>query len=197
MAPETEAKRDPARSYEPVTDDDLLRLERTAEADLDVFFARNAHLRSTRDRVVVVALAQGAAEHYLRGTRGIWDLDIIVCFAEKPTPPHPSRRQVVSWDWGRSKFGRCPFDPPEYTGRAVDVKYWAIPDATDPLDGLQEWLARRLARRPDPIRTPDVAHEPVVLIRPVFGEVVWDPDCAPPPKTKAGGHRKPLGLAPP
>jgi hypothetical protein len=170
------SKRDPARSYETLDDDDLARLGRVADADVEAFFARNLHLRSRRDRLVLVALAQGAAEHRLRGERGIWDLDLIVCFVKKPTPPHPTRRQVLSWDWGPSKFGRCPFDPPEYTGRAVDVKYWTIPDAADPIEGLQEWLTRRAKQRHDPARNPDVAHEPVILIRPHFGDVVWDPD---------------------
>lgn len=196
LGPTASGKRDIARSYEPLDDDDLTRLGRVAEADLEAFFARNPRLVGRRDRLALVALAQGAAEHRVRGGRGIWDLDLIVCFAKRPTPPHPSRRQVLSWDWGPSKFGRSPFDPPEYTGRAVDVKYWTIPDAADPVEGLQEWLTRRAAKRPDPIRTPDLAHEPIVLIRPRFGEVVWDPDSAPPPMPKARGHRKPQGRAP-
>lgn len=81
------------------------------------------------------------------------------------------------------------------TGRAVDVKYWTIPDAADPVEGLHEWLTRGRSRHSDPIRTPDLAHEPVILIRPRFGEVAWDPGVAPPPRPKAGGRLKPRGLA--
>jgi hypothetical protein len=153
-------------------------------------------LRGWRDRVAVVALAQGAAEHRLRRGRGVWDIDIIVCFAETPALPRLFRRQVVSWDWGPSKFGRCPYDPPEYTGRAVDVKYWVIPEAADPVEGLRRWLTGRGTRHRDPARKPDLAHEPVILIRPCLGEVAWDPGEAPPGKTKSSGHRKPRGLAP-
>jgi hypothetical protein len=69
------SKRDPARSYETLDDDDLARLGRVADADVEAFFARNPYLHSRRDRLVLVALAQGAAEHRLRGERGIWDLD--------------------------------------------------------------------------------------------------------------------------
>jgi hypothetical protein len=191
-------KPDPARSYEVLDDDDLSRLGRVADADVNAFFLRNTHLRNRRDRLALVALAQGAAEHRLRGQRGIWDLDIIVCFAKGPRPPHPTRRQVLSWDWGPSKFGRCPFDPPAYSGRAVDVKYWTIPDAADPVEGLRKWLTQRAKQRRDPTRRADVAHEPVILIRPRFGEVVWDPNIAPPPKSKAGRPRRPpQGIAPP
>lgn len=190
-------KPDPGRSFAEVDDDDLARLGRVAAADLESFFARNPRLNSWRDRVSVVALAQGGAEHRLRRTRGIWDLDIIVCFADTTSIPRLVRRRVVTWDWGPSKFGRCPYDPPEYMGRAVDVKYWVIPDANDPVHGLREWLAQRLARKPDPLRTPDVAHEPVIVIHPRFGEVAWDPGKPPPPKRKSDRRRKPHGTAPP
>jgi len=38
--------------------------------------------------------------------------------------------------------------------------------------------------KPDPTLSPDLAHEAVILIRPVdrLGEVVWDPQLAPPTK---------------
>ena len=183
---------------EQITDADLDRLGRAAEADLGRFFERNPHLHAWHDRLIAVALAQGAAEHRLRGQRGIWDLDVIVCF-DGPRAKH-LRRQVVHWDWGPSKFGRCPYDPPEYTGRAVDVKYWVIPGASDPVAALRSWLEARLKAAPDPARSPDLAHEPVILIRPDdrFGEVVWDPQFAPPAKrSTTKKRRKPVGRAPP
>jgi hypothetical protein len=159
--------------------------------------ARNPHLAGWRDRVRIVALAQGGAEHYLRGRRGVRDLDVIVCFAADPLLPHLFRRMIVSWDWGPSKLGRCPHDPPDYTGRAVDVAFWVIPDRPSPIAALREWLAERAARKADPARNPDLAHEPVVLIHPDLGSVAWDPGRAPPPKPKTTGHRKPHGLVPP
>jgi hypothetical protein len=185
---------------EAITDADLERLGRVADADLERFFERNPHLEPWRERVLAVALAQGAAEHLVRGQRGIWDFDVIVCFANPGTRPKLLRRQVIHWDWGRSKFGRCPFDPPEYTGRAVDVKYWVIPCRHNTADALRTWLESRLAKAPDPVRKPDIAHEPVILIRPQdrLGEVVWDPALAPPAKqTSSRVRRRPIGLAPP
>jgi hypothetical protein len=95
------------RSMEQVSDSDLERLGRAADADLELFFERNPDLEPWRDRVLAVALAQGAAEHRLRGERGIWDLDVIVCFANPDSRPKQLRRPVVHWDWGPSKFGRC------------------------------------------------------------------------------------------
>ena len=52
---------------------------------------------------------------------------------------------VVSWDWGPSKLGRCPHDPPEYTGRAVDVAFWVIPDRLSAIAGLHPLLGEVMA----------------------------------------------------
>jgi hypothetical protein len=191
------AGRDVSRSYERLDESDLARLGRAAETELKAFFARNPHLAGWKDRLRIVALAQGGAEHYLRGRRGIRDLDVIVCFAEDPRLPRLFRRIVVSWDWGPSKLGRCPYDPPEYTGRAVDVAFWVIPDRASAVAGLREWLTARAAKRVNPQRQPDLAHEPVVLIHPNIGTVARDPGEVPPPRAKTTGHRKPLGLVPP
>ena len=193
---ERDLKKDPARSYESIDKADLRRLGRTADVDLDKFFDRNTHLAGWRTRVSVVALAQGAAEHHLRGCRGIWDFDVIVCFADTAALPRLVRRMVMSWDWGPSKFGRCPYDPPEYSGRAVDVKLWVIPHRHNPLEALREWLARRQVKYPDPLRKPDVANEPVITIRPRLGHTAWDPGPAPSPRKEKKGHRRPQGLAP-
>jgi hypothetical protein len=189
--------RDPVRSYEPLDEADLERLGRVADAELEAFFGRNARLVGWRERVRIISLCQGGAEHYLRGRRGVWDLDVIVCFADDPRLPRLWRRMVVSWDWGQSRLGRCPYDPPEYTGRAVDVAFWVIPDRPDPVAALREWLGGRARKRPNPQRQPDLAHEPVVLIRPDLGVVAWDPPHVPPARQKTEGHRTPQGLAPP
>jgi hypothetical protein len=130
------SKRDPARSYETLDDDDLARLGRVADADVEAFFARTltytvGETASCWSRLPRVPPSTACAESAASGIS-----TLIVCFVRKPTRPHPTRRQVLSWDWGPSKFGRCPFDPPDYTGRAVDVKYWTIPDASGPDRGL-------------------------------------------------------------
>jgi endonuclease YncB( thermonuclease family) len=75
--------KDPARSYEPIELSDLERLARIADVDLDEFFHRNPRLDAWRSRVTAIALAQGGAEHYIRGKRGIWDLDVKVLHAKQ------------------------------------------------------------------------------------------------------------------
>src|SRR5438046_8994239 len=57
------ADRDPARSYERLDRSGVARLGRAAQAELEAFFARNPHLAGWRDRVRIIALAQGGAEH--------------------------------------------------------------------------------------------------------------------------------------
>jgi hypothetical protein len=190
---------DPRRSYEALTVDDLARLGRLGALEVDEFFARNRRLTAWRGKLRFTALVQGGAEHYLRCQRGIWDLDIAVFFAQHPDlPDRPYlRRGTRQWDWGPSKFGRCPLDHPDYQGRAVDVMLWVIPDSSEPLNGLMSWLDDRRTKKPDPQRTPDLAHEPVVLIDPDIGRVVWDPPNVPPPRHKTEGHTKrPAGHAP-
>jgi hypothetical protein len=187
--------RDPARSYEPIDHADLARLARLADTECDEFFSRNRHLAHWRGQLRFVALGQGGADHYLRGERGIWDLDLLLLFGQhRDDRPKPYlRRSVRSWDWGPSKFGRCPYDPPSYSGRAVDVALWVIPDSPDPLDGLRCWLERRHTKN----RTvPDLAHQPVVLVAPDRGRIVWDPPNVPPPVQKTIGHRSPAGTVP-
>jgi hypothetical protein len=205
---------DPARSYEAIDDADLARLGRTADADLHAFFARNPHLAGWRDRVRIIALAQGAAEHRLRSRRGIWDLDLIVGFAAATTLRHRPflRRIPTSSDWGPSKLGRCPSAPrrsrpavprraqsrsTRLDGRAVDVMLWVIPNRPNPVEALREWLSGRAAKHRNPARKPDVANEPIILIRPRLGQIAWDPGIPPPARPKTAGHRKPQGVAPP
>ncbi|MHB1446387.1 MAG: hypothetical protein ACYCZV_12120, partial [Acidimicrobiales bacterium] len=70
---------------------------------------------------------------------------------------------------------------------------WVIPDTPDPLDGLRAWLERRHTKNR---HVADLAHEPVVLVLPERGRVVWDPPDVPPPAPKTTGHRPPAGMAP-
>ena len=95
---------DSARSYEPITDDDLTRLGRLARHEATTFFDRNSHLGIWRDRLRLVALGQGGADHYIRGARGVWDLDLLLFFAQHPDDKQRPflRRSPQRWDWGPS-----------------------------------------------------------------------------------------------
>jgi hypothetical protein len=131
------------RSYEPITIDDLARLAELANADRDQLFARNLRLGERyAERVLCVALCQGAALHYLDGRNGVKDFDVWTFYAEHPDGPFPYRR-VGRLDFGPSKFGRMPNDIRPYSGRRVDLIGRSLPvgrDA-DPVDALRRYLA--------------------------------------------------------
>lgn len=62
------------RSLERITDLDLQRLSDLAQADLSDLFERRPETgRLYRDRLLCIALCQGAALHYIDGKNGIKD----------------------------------------------------------------------------------------------------------------------------
>jgi hypothetical protein len=54
-----------------------------------------SHILLAGGQVRIIAVAQGGAEHYLRGRRRVRDLDVIVCFAKDPRLPRLFRRMVA------------------------------------------------------------------------------------------------------
>ena len=64
-----------ARSLARLTKRHLRRLADIAQEDLDGFFGRNPHLCLYRSRVLITALCQGGAKHYLDHTTGVKDLE--------------------------------------------------------------------------------------------------------------------------
>ena len=76
---------DPTRSYDFFVRSDLLRLKEIAARDREEFFERNRKYGDLRNHVVVVALCQGAALHFVNGRNGIKDIDVWTFYA-----PHPA-----------------------------------------------------------------------------------------------------------
>jgi hypothetical protein len=154
---------DRARSQERITQSDLARLADLAEADLANLFDRMPDLAALyRDRVLCVALCQGAALHYADGRNGVKDFDVWTFFAAHPARPFPSRRRKVL-DFGPSKFGRSPGAPARFTGRRVDMLGRSLPEPpdADPIEAIRHYLRAR--------RTPTaklLGEKAVVLISP-------------------------------
>ena len=122
------------RSLAPIDLADLLRLAALA-ADAEAgLFERNPH-GSARyaDRLLGRALCQGAALHYVNGQNGVKDFDVWSFYAQHDDWPFPARWRGTR-DFGPSKFGRYPGDPPQYVGRRVDLLGRSLPVAsgTDP-----------------------------------------------------------------
>ena len=104
----------PSRSLEPIGDGDLSRLCDLALADLAAFFDRRPETGELyAERLLCIALCQGAALHFTDNKNGIKDFDVWSFFAAHPSRPFPYRRRGTA-DFGPSKFGRFPPDPPAF-----------------------------------------------------------------------------------
>src|SRR5262245_43936354 len=70
------------RSLEKITDSDLERLCELAQSDLRSLFERRPQLgRLYAERLLCIALCQGAALHYVDGRNGVKDFDVWSFFA--------------------------------------------------------------------------------------------------------------------
>jgi hypothetical protein len=151
---------------------DLLRLAALAAAAEADLFRRNPQGSGRyADRLLGRALCQGAALHYVNKRNGVKDFDVWSFYAQCDDWPFPARWRGTR-DFGPSRFGRYPGDPPHYSGRRVDLLGRSLPakPGADPADVLRRYLA---ARRTDSAKA--LAAKAVVLIHPEnrAGEIVW------------------------
>jgi hypothetical protein len=108
------------RSLREITIADLQRLATIARADREDLFHRNpAFGRLYADRLICVALCQGAALHYIDRQNGVKDFDEWTFFRAHPDRPFPYRRNVPR-DFGDPRFGTSP-NKPNFIGRRVDL----------------------------------------------------------------------------
>lgn len=197
MADPDATSRPSQRSRARLTDEHLRRLEALAEED-HAFFTRPGGRSEYESRRVAVALAQGAALHYLDGRTGVKDLDIWTFYAAIPGRRFPADKRVKRADFGPSSLGRQTYDMhaartehqralwqrwSAYTGRRIDFCIRALPVQADaPINTvirvLQGWLARgaqsTAAHKPSAWH---LAKKAVVLLYPDShrGYVVWAP----------------------
>ena len=135
------------RSLARIDGNDLLRLAELA-ADVEAgLFARHPRGAGRYGRLVCRALCQGAALHYLDGTNGVKDFDVWSFYAERGDGPFPYRWRGTA-DYGPSKFGRYPDDPPSFTGRRVDLlgRSLDVPLDAEPAKVLRDYLSAARTR---------------------------------------------------
>ena len=154
---------------------DLLRLVAlAADAEAELFERNPRGSGRYAGRLVGRALCQGAALHYVNGKNGVKDFDVWSFYAQYDDWPFPARWRGTR-DFGPSKFGRYPGDPPQYAGRRVNLLGRSLPAApgADPAHAIHDYLA---ARRTNSARA--LAAKAVVLIDPMgrVGEIVWPTD---------------------
>jgi hypothetical protein len=169
------------RSRARLTDEHLRRLAELAEKD-HAFFTRPGGRPEYESRRLAVALAQGAALHYLDGRNGVKDLDVWTFYAATPGKRFPADRRLRNLDFGPSSLGRGAYAQralrqrfSAYTGRKVDFCMRALPVQADaPINSvisvLQEWLTRGATSS-----AAHLAKKAVVLLYPDShrGYVVW------------------------
>ncbi|WP_375459816.1 hypothetical protein [uncultured Enterovirga sp.] len=112
---------------------------------------------ASTERLKVIALAQGAALHFLDRRHGVKDFDLWAFFEEVEGEPRFPHRMVWHVDFGPSRFGANPTDESRgYRGRRIDVMGRTIPfgPENDEAGAIRSWLlsgaasARHLAQRP-------------------------------------------------
>ena len=162
------------RSFKHITQRDLRRLAALASADRIAFFsAHRDWARFYSDRLVAVALCQGAALHFLDGSTGVQDFDVYSFFARHPKR-HWYAKRNKHVDFGNGKFGTSP-DKPAFVGRRVDLmgRSLDVPLKCDPAAAIRGWLE---AGRPGESAA-YLAKKAVILLWPPnrLGEVVWPP----------------------
>lgn len=160
-----------ARSYLPITTDDLKRLAGIATRDRELFFNKHPDwARLYQGRVLCVSLCQGSALHYVDGKTGINDFDVWTFYRTNPEKPWCYRRNVP-YDYGDDKFGKS-VDRPDFVGRRVDclgrdIEVYESDDATSAL--------RRYFSQHRTTTARELAKKAVVLLEPDLGKVVWRP----------------------
>ena len=162
------------RSFEPLDATDLERLAELASEYLHGLFARRLKTGQLyRDRLLMLCLCQGGAEHFVRQQHGVKDLDVWAFFSEHSARRFPCRRRGIR-DFGPSRLGRHP-DDDGFDGRRVDIMGRSIKCAPGQAatECVQRWL--RGGRTDSSARR--IAQHPVVVIHPADerGKVLWDP----------------------
>ena len=110
-----------ARSKEKINKNDLKKLGVIANQDRKEFFERNPKWKKLyNNRILCVALCQGAALHYVNGKNGIKDFDVWT-FYKRHFKYHFPYRRIGYKDYGHSKFGVHPDLKNNYKGRKVDL----------------------------------------------------------------------------
>lgn len=159
------------RSQAPLMLDHLDRLALLARLDRKDRFERHPRWLVYRDRVLLVALCQGAALHYLDRRTGVKDLDVWTFYAAHPTGPFPPRWPLPRCDFGPSELGRHP-DDIGFTGRHVDLvgRSLDVPVNAEPVEAVRHYL--RTSRGTSPRM---LARKAVIALDPpeLRGSQVW------------------------
>lgn len=162
------------RSYLPIEMRDLYRLLEIAHQDRDAFFKGHSQWRRFYgERVIGVALCQGAAKHYLDDVTGINDFDVYT-FYRKHLHKNWYAKRIKSYDFGNEKIGKS-VDKPDFAGRRVDCLSRSIEVKKD--EDIQSALRRYLIEgKTETAKL--LSAKAVILLEPNCGEIIWPPSAS-------------------
>jgi len=157
------------RSYLPCTIADLKRLAKIASKDREAFFRTHPYWAKLYDnRVICVALCQGAALHWVDRTTGINDFDVYTFYKKNPVRDLYAKR-IKSYDFGNSKFGKS-VDRPDFIGRRVDclLRSIEVHGKEDAKTALRRYLEKGKTETARLLST-----KAVVFLEPHCGKIIW------------------------
>jgi hypothetical protein len=159
------------RSFKKITKHDLQKLAGIARKGREDLFKRKPDLgKIYRNRIICVALCQGAALHYLDVKTGIKDFDVWTFYKAYPKMPFPPRRNVQR-DFGHPRFGKTP-GATQFVGKCVDLIGRSIPwtKGQTTIEALQHWLMHSNNMSPK-----FLARKAVIIIEPenLIGFIAW------------------------
>jgi hypothetical protein len=135
------------RSFDMFQKEDLDFLAASALDDVAAFERRHPRHLGLAERLICVALCQGAAQHLVHGTGGVHDFDVWSFFrSEEGRPEFPVRRRATR-DFQGPRFVA--------SSRRIDLLGRTIADLGSPMQSLAGYLgsgrtttSRALAERP-------------------------------------------------
>ena len=160
------------RSYEKIARPDFRKLLVFSNQDREEFFNRNPRWRKLyANRIMCIALCQGAALHHFDGENGIRDFDVWTFYYENSKGPFPYGRRGEK-DFGISKFGCHPSDAEKFQGRRIDMigRSLKVRKSTDPIKAIRNYLSKSRTKSARELRK-----KAVVFLTPerYMGKIVW------------------------
>jgi hypothetical protein len=150
--------------------DELSSLREIALAEEQSFFRRNPHLIGPyRDRLIGVALCQGAALQYVGGGKGVKDFDVHFFYRQNPAKRRLSRpvKRIIC---AVGQFPRLP----------VDFIRTVIPMHVESGSACPARIIRAFLRTRPTKNARHLAEKPVVGLYPkrIFAVVLWPPQVS-------------------
>jgi hypothetical protein len=160
------------RSYAKISKFNLRKLLQLANEDRREFFDRNPRWKKLyADRIICMALCQGAALHYVDKKNGVKDFDVWTLYSENNEAPFPYRR-IGHKDFGSSKFGIHPDDVDIFKGRCVDLigRSLKVSKSANPVTTIRTCL-----HKPPTKSMAELSKKAVVMLFPekYFAKIIW------------------------